>query len=1386
MKRKLLLTTLVAYLFIFFAFATETKPPEAKLSHKFIENIGQINDEYAPTDIKFYIQRGLMNVYFLEDRVSYVLRNPDDKDGVASRIDLTFGETTKPQIYGLEGKESKIKIYTINCAQGANVSEYKKVVYENIYNNIDLVYYLDESGSLKYDFIVHPGGDPSEIEISYKGNVELELLEDGRVELTSEAGKVYEAAPYTYLEENQAEISTAYSLKKEKLTFDIAKYDEDLTLVIDPEIEWSTYYGGESFDDGINTAIDASGNLYLTGKTYSLEFPNISKDFGNGEKGDIVIGKFLADGTHAWTIYYGGDAESEGRSIATDESGNVFVTGMTKSLFLPNPEDPDNPLEASGNEDVVVVKVGLDSSPVRVRTYGSFNGEDVGEGIEYDNNGLYITGTTSTSETEFPVTPGAHQVIKAADLDGFLIRIDTDMNIIWSTYIGGSGGDESNDVAVDSNGDPYIVGATNSPDLPLATNPFSPGPDAEATDAFVAKFNKTNGTLIWLEYYGGTESDIGEDIVAFESDLIYIVGTTSSMNLEIQNEDTTRTFQDTYGGGITDAFIFQLHAANGLARWSSYLGGTEDDYAKGVTTTGGAEAIVTGYTESEDFPTVNNDNAIRGNFQGGEEDAFLTLFSDAGDVRTSGFIGGSNIDVGRDVAFFRGETENDNNLYVIGRTRSTDFPTVGNSHQENYNGGADIFIYTIGVVIDSAEVIDTTLIGGGSGGAGDGEGVVPTDTIPADFCDAVRNNVISLNPLYNQIFGNACIEDIPDDEVLFFGSVPEIIGEAQAFNYLYQISPDGEVYQNVRNEVGNLAMSKNLTLGQTDLQRYFALADTLFVRRLVIAEGCVDGSGDELIFKTDFQFAFPDFTFEANCVGEPIQLSDDSNITGAEITSYEYTVTAGAEQETFNTANPVIGPYFTDEITVTLEIQSDEGCIGTETKTISLAGEVQAGIATEPAQGCAGFEQTFTSTSTSDSPIVSFNWDFGGGITSNEENPTILFTEVATNRTISLTVTTENGCTSTATTQIDIFEGPVVDANAGSDEVEVVACGDTFELNGSSSVGTVEWSQVSGPGTATFEDPSVANATVTVDVFGTYVFEITANNNGCIDSDRITVTFIEAPNASFELTSNEQDILCLGSTVVFSSTSTSQGDIVNYEWDLGNGETFSGPEMDEVSTEYTTPGDKTITLTITTSNGCTSTASQTFDADAGEVVEAPTVDAGADREIMEGETISLDPTVNIPSGQELANSLWTSNPTGAFDPDPNNPNRIDPSRLRTGAMPDEDSHLTLMVETDFGCTAEDSLFVSVGEPSAEGIPDIFTPNNDGFNDVFQIPFLKNFPNAKVEIFNRWGSLVYSTRQYFNNPWDGTYNGEPAPAGVYYYVISIPGRNEIEGSVTLVR
>jgi gliding motility-associated-like protein len=1361
MNQKFLLIYLAVCALTISAYATDPTSPEFKIDHKFILNEGQISEgENAPSDIRYYLQRGLMTVYFLEDRVSYVLRNPHNNEVIKSRIDLSFGSTSKPQVYGLGERKSNIKYYTLNCPEGMDAKDYEKIVYEGVYENIDLVYYFDDQGSMKYDFIVHPGGDPEDIKVTYDGNIGLNVNDDGKLIVKSTAGELNDAAPYTYLKNNNEEVSSEFILHKDNTVgFNIGAYDKSKILVIDPEVKWSTFYGGESFDDGIGSSTDANGNLYIVGQTFSLQFPDITTGWGNGERGDIVLGKFSPEGDHLWTIYYGGDAESKGKNIAFDESGNVYAVGFTRSKFLPNPEDPASPIEASGNEDIILLKVNLDGAPVRVKTYGSFNGQDVGEDIEYDNNGLYVTGFTSTSEAEFPTTPGVHQMVKNEDVDAFLMRIDENMDVIWSTYLGGSKGDEAYGLAVDSNGDPYIAGATSSSDLLLASNSFTPGANEEATDAFAAKFNKADGTLNWLRYFGGTQKDIAEDIVAYQDDLIYIAGETASTDLEIVGNDTLQTHQPTFQGGAFDGFIFQLDANTGAPRWSSYLGGSGDDRILAVITTEGAEAIVTGYTESQNFPTTNNDDAVRASFQGGEEDAFLSIFSDAGDVRYSGYIGGSNIDVGRNLSYHTSTA----NLYVVGRTRSADFPTV-DAYQPTYNGGADIFIYTINAFIPRAEPIDTTIIG-----------EEPTDTIPAVFCNNVRNNVISLNPRFDEIFSGQCVDQIPDEAVIFYGTTPRIL-DGGDFNYLYQISPDEFVtFQNIRNEDGRLAMGQHLRLSDIDLSRY--PPGIYWVRRLVITEACVDGSGEEVMDYEDFTFAFADFTVQANCAGQEISLTDASEISGTSIVSYTYTVTVNGNTETFTEANPTIGPYDASTAEITLDIESDEGCFGTTTRTVNLNPVAQASF-TGPDQGCTGFEQQFTNTSTSGAsdPIVTFEWDFGNGMVSNEENPTVVFQQAATNRTVSLTITTASGCTSTSSEVINVFQGPVADAGA-----DARSCGPTFELNATPSVtgSDTEWSLLSGAGSATFGDASAANSTVTVDQFGSYRFVWTENNNGCVDTDTVNITFFQGPEAGFEHDNEVNDnILCLNFPVQFTSISTSDANdpIVSYAYDFGGGIT-SNEENPVV--EFTSPGARTITLTVTTESGCTDQFSMSFTAD--QVLESPTVDAGQDREIARGTVIQLEPTVTFPTGQELLEASWTSNPVGAFD-------QFDPTRLNSRAGPDEDSYLTLLITSNRGCKGVDSLFVNIDEDAEPPVPSIFTPNGDGFNDEFIIPSIEDFPNAVVKIYNRWGSLVYHSNNYFENPWDGTYKGEQAPSGVYFYVITFPvtGRNEIEGTITLLR
>lgn len=1188
MNQKILLTYLVACFAFLNAWATEPTPPGINTANKFVINKGQIDERNAPTGIRYYFHRGPMSVYFLEDRISYVLTKPHEDGVISNRIDLSFGGTTTPKIFGAGEISNKNRYYTMDCPEGVTAEDYSKVIYQNVYDNIDLVYYFDKNGSLKYDFVVHPGGNPQDINLTFNGDADISVSEEGNLVVKSAGGEINEAAPYTFLKGNNQEVSSKFILNKNILQFEIGDYNEQATLIIDPEVKWSTFYGGDSFDDGIGNTTDNAGNLYVVGQTFSLEFPNIDADYGNGERGDIVIGKFSPTGEHLWTIYYGGDAESRGRGITFDELGNAYAVGFTMSKFLPNPEDASNPIEASGNEDIVVLKVDADGNPLRVRTYGSFNGKDEGEEVAYDGGGLYITGHTSTNETEFAnlINGTEHQPVKAQDVDAFLMRIDSDMNPIWFTYLGGSGGDEAYGLTVDDSGNPYITGATSSPNLPTSGNAFTPGTTAEETDVFIAKFNQADGSLLWLNYLGGNHQDVGQDLVTYEDEIVYVVGETASRatdGFEIVGNDTLVSYQENYGGGVFDAFALRLDATTGAMVWSTYLGGSNDDRAYSVATTNGAEVIITGYTESPDYPTANNDEAVRADFQGGEEDAYLTVLSDAGTIRYSGFIGGSNIDLGRDVAFHR-PTES---VYIVGRTRSADFPTIGNSYQPEYNGGADIFIYTISAIIDEDEQDPDP---------------DPDEPNPSPFCDNVLNNVISENPL----FVGGCIDQINDIEVFFYGTTPTI-ADGTAFSYQYQIYVDGRW----RSIPG--ATDMNLTVGDIDLENY--PPGFYFIRRLVITEACVDASSTEVLDYELFDYAFANFSVQANCAGEDIMLINESAIsdtnigTDDDITSYTYTVVANGTTQIFNEPNPNIGTLPEGTAQVTLDITSEQGCVGSMTKTIEIGAAAQASFEYENDVICLNYPYQFTSTSTSDAedPIVNYSWDFGNGMESSEQNPVV---------------------------------------------------------------------------------------------------------------------------------------------------------------------------------EFTQAGAKTITLTIETQNGCSDVFSQTFNND--QVVPEPMVDAGIDQTIKDGSVVRFDPEVSFPStpvAQSYGSSLWTSNPEGAFDED-----SFDPTVLDAGARPREDTWFNLMVTSNLGCVAEDSLLVTVTpDDSDPNIPDLFTPNDDGYNDFFEIPFLEDFPDATVKIFNRWGSLIYETTNYSENPWDGTYDGEPAPTGVYFYIISFPdGRNEIEGTITLLR
>jgi hypothetical protein len=395
---------------------------------------------------------------------------------------------------------------------------------------------------------------------------------------------------------------------------------------------YSTYLG--SFDEGFGIAVDSSGNAYVTGETTSSDFPTTPGAFQTTFGGftDAFVTKLNAAGSALlYSTFLGGVDNDEGFGIEVDASGNAYVTGRTSSFNFPTtPGAFQTTFVGTGSQfipgDAFVSKLNAVGSALLYSTYLGGSDEDRASGIAIDASGnAYITGTTFSSD--FPTTPGAFQTTcfsctaRVGSGDAFVSKLNAAGSaLVYSTYLGGNGGDFANAIAVDASRNAYVTGSTQSSNFPTTPGAFQTTFGGNL-DVFVSKLNAAGSALLYSTYLGGSSDDEGLGIAVDSSGNTYVTGHTFSSNFPI----TPGAFQTAFSGGIQDAFVSKLNAAGSALLYSTYLGGSSDDSGTGIAVDASGHAYVTGFTDSSNFPTTPG--AFQTAFGGGIQNAFVSKFS---------------------------------------------------------------------------------------------------------------------------------------------------------------------------------------------------------------------------------------------------------------------------------------------------------------------------------------------------------------------------------------------------------------------------------------------------------------------------------------------------------------------------------------------------------------------------------------------------------------------------------------------------------------------------------------------------------------------------------------------------------------------------------------
>ncbi len=518
---------------------TSPQPDFGKLPLTFEENRGQ-----AHADARFVARGPGYSLLLTASGNEIALRNEEKAISIRTRL---LNANLDPHIEGEQGLTGKV--HYLRGSEPSrwltDVPTYGRVKYQGVYDNVDLVYYGNQS-QLEYDFVVHPGGDPKSIVLGFDGADDLSLDGGGNLVLRSHGSELIQQKPvlYQYDGGQRREIQGGYRIDEDnEVTFDVGAYDPAETLVIDPILTYSSFLGGTDGDEvGRGVATDAAGNVYLTGSTTSTDFRTAAPYQATASTPDPELGfsdafvtKLNAAGTAlVYSTYFGGSSDDDARAIALDSSGNVVIAGMTESSNLPTTtgalRTTCNTSAGGTCTDAFVSKLNSTGSALVYSTYLGGNGDDEARGVAIDTTGnAYVAGKTLS--TNFTTTAGAFSTNSV--LGGFVTKFSPTGSVVYSTYFGVDGGaTEVRGIAVDSAGSAFITGST-------------PASATTGTDVFVTKLNSAGTAALYSQFVRGARDEAGHAIAVDSTGQAYVTGQTSSINFTT----TTGAAQRTFGGG---------------------------------------------------------------------------------------------------------------------------------------------------------------------------------------------------------------------------------------------------------------------------------------------------------------------------------------------------------------------------------------------------------------------------------------------------------------------------------------------------------------------------------------------------------------------------------------------------------------------------------------------------------------------------------------------------------------------------------------------------------------------------------------------------------------------------------------------------------------------
>jgi hypothetical protein len=639
----------------------------------FIVNRGQ-----AATDARFYAKTGEYTLWLTRDGLVFDLGTAGRYGSSTRTAASLLFKNASPSVQLSAADPSN---YRVSYFYGRDESDWitdiatsRAVLYKDLYDGIDLKVY-GTNKEVEYDWVVRPGADASRIRFGYDGTPAASIDRAGDLVVKSASGELRNRLPSAFqvIDGRRVAVVAAYKSKgKDEYGFAVGEYDRRFDLVIDPLVlVYSTYLGGYGDEWPDSVTEDKTGAIYVAGFTVSKDFPpyHVSKP-----RNDMFVTKLSSDGrTLIYSAFFpSGAVEGSRTGLAVDDKGYVYLSGATSNRSFPVKNAFQKTIK--GRADAFFLKLTPNGKGLVFSSYLGGSESDECQRLVLDASGsLFLTGQTLS--LDYPILK-AYQKTHKGQYDIFVSKFAPDgKTLIYSTYLGGSGYEYGNALAIDGQGAAYIAGATEGEDFPIK-NAFQPKKGGGPKDGFIAKLSSAGDELVYSSYLGGSSEDVCYAVAVDSAGAAYLTGLTDG-SFPLKN-----AFQKIRKGS-SDAFIAKVAPDDSSLVYSTFLGGSGFDRGGGIAVDGAGKAYIAGYTGSRNFPLKNPyQSVLKGSY-----DAFLSVFAPNGkSLVASTYLGGSYREWCWETSLGA-----DGTILITGTTNSLDFPTL-KPYQKSLKNGDDVFV----------------------------------------------------------------------------------------------------------------------------------------------------------------------------------------------------------------------------------------------------------------------------------------------------------------------------------------------------------------------------------------------------------------------------------------------------------------------------------------------------------------------------------------------------------------------------------------------------------------------------------------------------------------------------------------------------------------------